>query len=118
MKEYEEEGFLIKIGSNAKENDILLKESKQNYIWLHLYGLPSPHGCIINMNRSENGNENKVKEVPISIIKLAAYYVKENSKKEYRYVNKVEYIKYKYVKKGSKPGEVILIKKPNIIRVR
>jgi predicted ribosome quality control (RQC) complex YloA/Tae2 family protein len=39
-------GVLIKVGENAKENDILVKSSHQDFVWCHLENQPSPHAVI------------------------------------------------------------------------
>lgn len=102
--------YTLKVGSNAKENDLLFNESSANDIWLHLKGVPSPHGCIINTYN---------KEIPRNVIKHSAEYILENSSVKYRYTtSKVEYLEYKHISKGSKSGEVILNKSPKIHRVR
>jgi predicted ribosome quality control (RQC) complex YloA/Tae2 family protein len=40
----------IRVGAIAKENDLLVKESHQDYIWCHLDNLPSPHVVIESSN--------------------------------------------------------------------
>ena len=38
--------FILQIGKNAKENDLLIKTSNPEHIWFHLADLPSCHGVI------------------------------------------------------------------------
>jgi len=36
----------IRVGENAKDNDIIIKQSHQDYLWCHLENSPSPHVVI------------------------------------------------------------------------
>ncbi|OHT12389.1 fibronectin/fibrinogen binding-related protein [Tritrichomonas foetus] len=47
-------GITIKVGENAQENDKLVKESHQDYIWCHLENQPSPHAVIETINPDTN----------------------------------------------------------------
>lgn len=39
-------GLTIKVGENARENDVLIKTSHQDSVWCHLENTPSPHAVI------------------------------------------------------------------------
>lgn len=43
MLEYIEDGVVYRVGQNAEENWILIKQSQDSDMWFHLYGHPSPH---------------------------------------------------------------------------
>jgi predicted ribosome quality control (RQC) complex YloA/Tae2 family protein len=46
VKKYIWENIIIKIGQSASENWSLISDAKQNYIWLHLDNVSSPHVII------------------------------------------------------------------------
>ena len=43
-------GVVIKVGENEHENDQLVKNSDQNYLWCHIDNQPSPHAVIESNN--------------------------------------------------------------------
>ena len=43
-------GLTIKVGENARENDLLIKTSHQDAVWCHLENTPSPHAIIYSSN--------------------------------------------------------------------
>ena len=107
MKEYlvEENQILIKVGENSKENWDLLKESSQNYLWLHLKNLSSPYVIIFDNNPSKN------------ILNYAASLCKNHSKYHNLKKVKVIYTQVKNLKKTDKEGSVIVKGKTNEILV-
>ena len=92
----------IFIGQNAQENDKLFKMAKQNDIFFHLNSGPSAHVWLTNCSLPSKQLLNK-----------CAQYVHENSKCVS--TAKVIYISKKHLKKGDKPGSVILQRTPTII---
>ena len=91
------------LGQNAKDNHDIIDNSDKNDWWFHLTDFPSGH-CIVEKDKLSNQE-----------IFFAAQLVKDYSK--YKNINKVSvsYLQVKNIKKTKKLGEVILLKKPNII---
>ena len=98
----------IKIGQNSKENHQIIDEAKETDIWLHLSNLPSCHAIITSINGSP---------IERNVIIYAANLVKLNTKYKKHKAIKVDYISVKNVKKTKNPGEVILKRKPSIIKI-
>ena len=95
--------IIYKLGQNAKENHELIDYADQSNWWFHLEDYPSGH-CIVERS-----------EIEIEDIIFASTLVKENSK--YKNFKKLSicYTQIKNIKKTKKPGEVKILKKPNII---
>ena len=95
-REYEIEGFTVKVGRNNKENDQITGLARQGDIWLHTKDYHSSHVII------ESGG----KQIPLSVIEIGAeictYYsrARDGGKTEVVYADK------KFVKKpkGAKLG--------------
>lgn len=101
------ENNIIKIGSNANENDKLVKESKQTDIWFHLDKLPSCHVVISCDKKNPINNQ---------MIKYCAQLCKDNTKYKNQTV-KVKYTEIKHVKRTETPGKVIIKGKSKTITV-
>ena len=106
----EDLNLLATVGTNAKENTQLVKEtnlSNPSYIWFHLDGVPSPH-LIVHSDNLEKKH-----------IIQAATYVKSYSSSRYRNLHKIKvnYIEVKFVKPTPTMGQVTLLKKPKNITV-
>ena len=54
MIEVEYKGYLIKIGSNQDENDMLVKTSNSNDYWAHADGYPSAHAIVVTLPKNES----------------------------------------------------------------
>ena len=96
----EYEGFMIYVGKNNKQNDLLtLKTARANDIWLHVKNNAGSHVII----------ESKGREVPPSVIEYAANLAAMHSKAKGAPKTEVDYTFVKFVKKpqGAKPGMVI-----------
>ena len=94
------EGFVIAVGKNNTQNDMLtLKWAKSSDIWLHAKNIPGSHVII----RKEN------KEIPNEVIKKAAGLAAYFSKARESTLVAVDYTYVKNIKKprGAKPGMVI-----------
>lgn len=108
MREFIVNNVKYHLGENDKENHLLIdimKKLNTKYWWFHLVSFPSGH-CVVE---SEQIDKN--------IIKNASLFVKLNSKYgSYKNI-RVNYIQLYNIKKTDKPGEVILLKKPNNIKI-
>ena len=111
MKEFErfveDKNITIKyiLGKNAQDNHNIIDNADKNDWWFHLTDFPSGH-CIVETDLLDKED-----------IIFASNLVKDNSK--YKNINKVSvsYLQIKHIKKTNKPGEVILLKKPNKVIV-
>ena len=97
-REYEIDGFIVKVGRNNIENDRLTFSAKSSDIWLHAKAYNSAHVIIVN------NKQNVPNEVIEKCAKICAYYSKgrDGGKTEIVFTAK------KNVKKpkGAKPGFV------------
>jgi predicted ribosome quality control (RQC) complex YloA/Tae2 family protein len=98
----------IKIGKNARDNDTIIKESKETDIWFHLASFPSCH-VIIECST----------EYPINtkMIIYCAALVKQNGKYKNIHKLKVNYTEIKNVTRTTTLGHVILKVKVKSIKV-
>jgi hypothetical protein len=96
MKEVIIDSTVFRIGQNASDNTQLIKDSEQEWFWLHLNKFPSAHVIIC-------------KTEPTSIeIEQAANLVKENSK--YKFANiSICYCKINNLIHGEAPGSVSFV---------
>ncbi len=95
-----DDGFTILVGRNNKQNDELtMKQSMKDDIWLHTLKIPGSHTII----RAEG------REVPNRTIEQAAILAATHSKAKQSGQVAVDFTKIRYVSKpnGSKPGFVI-----------
>lgn len=72
MKQVSYEGYIIMIGENANENQLLVLNSNANDYWAHISGYPSAHAVIRNPSGSRVHNK---------IIKRACCIIKSTSNK-------------------------------------
>ena len=107
MKEIQIDDYILKIGKNAKENDELISSSEKTYTWFHLSDYPSCHG-VINC---------PLKDLTKKIIFIVACYIKNNTKYKNLKNLIVDYIELSNIKRTADLGKVLLIKKPNKIKV-
>ncbi|MBN2261004.1 MAG: NFACT family protein [Clostridiales bacterium] len=92
-------GFIISVGKNNKENDILtFKKSSNSDLWFHTKNIPGSH-VVISTQGKEPDNETIV---------LAAELAAFNSKSKYSSTVPVDFTEIRHVKKpsGAKPGFV------------
>lgn len=95
-----DDGFTILVGRNNKQNDELtMKQSMKEDIWLHTLKIPGSHTII----RAEG------REVPEKTIEQAAILAATHSKAKQSGQVAVDFTKIRYITKpnGSKPGFVI-----------
>ena len=105
MKTFIMDKINLRLGENAKENHLLIDYADMNDWWFHLDGFPSGH-CIVECN-----------ELTKDLCLYAGQLVKEHSKYRNHKKLKVIYLQIKNIKKTKNPGEVKLLKKPEIILI-
>lgn len=96
------ENFLIYVGRNDKENDLLVKqESSPNDMWLHAKQIEGSHVVI--------KNPEKRPDIPRKTLLEAAVLAANFSKAKHSSVVPIDYTWIKYVRKpkGAKPGFVV-----------
>lgn len=96
------ENFLIYVGRNDKENDMLVRyESSPNDMWLHAKQIEGSHVVI--------KNPEKRPDIPRKTLLEAAVIAANFSKAKHSSVVPIDYTWIKYVRKpkGAKPGFVI-----------
>lgn len=100
MIEVEYQGYIIKLGSNQDENDMLVKTSDDNDYWAHAHNYSSSHAIICNPTG---------KRISLKVIKRACCLIKSNSNK-LKKVNPLafNYTRRKHVVPTDVPGKVIL----------
>jgi len=94
------DGILIRVGKNNRQNDNLtLKKSKPDHVWLHAKDIPGSH--VVIKSDSSTISEATLTEAAI----LAAYFSKGRNSSNVP----VDYTLVRHVKKpaGAKPGFVI-----------
>jgi len=95
----------ILMGENKLENNVLVRQSKPNWVWVHLEKGPSPH-AVIEVERATRDE-----------LYTAANLVVENSERRFDKNVKVIYTQIRHLKLTENPGEVILKKKPKKIKI-
>ena len=93
------------LGNNDKENNDIIKDSKQNYYWFHLKDNPSPHLILETSEPIKNE------------IYYAANIVKSNSKLKNLKNVKIIYTTVKNIKLTNKLGCVQIKKSCKIINI-
>ena len=107
MKEFkrkinEDTSITYRLGTNSKENHLIIDEADKDDWWFHLDGFPSGH-CIIERI-----------EIDYEDIEFASEIVVRNSKLKNSKNVKICYTQVKNLKKTKNPGEVLLLKSPKI----
>ena len=95
-----EDGFLILVGRNNRQNDLLtLKQASKQDIWLHTQNIPGSH--VILVTEGKEPSETAIRQAAV----LAAYHSKARDSSQVP----VDFTRIKFVKKpnGAKPGMVI-----------
>jgi hypothetical protein len=95
MKEYVLNGTRFTLGCNAQENWALLSTPDKDHVWVHLEDCPSAH-CIIHVD-----------EVLPEELAFARELILAQTKKASRSAN-IIHAPIRCLKRGSKPGEVIV----------
>jgi predicted ribosome quality control (RQC) complex YloA/Tae2 family protein len=107
MRTYELDDIKILVGTSAIENWALIDDAKQNYVWMHLDGFPSPHVII----------QADYQDVDKKILNYGASLCKLHSKYKNLKNLKIMYLPIKNVTKTKKPGEVTTKGKAGIIKI-
>lgn len=95
-----EDGFMILVGRNNRQNDLLTtKQAAKQDLWLHTQNIPGSH--VILVTDGAEPTETAIRQAAI----LAAYHSKARDSAQVP----VDFCKVKFVKKpnGAKPGMVI-----------
>ncbi len=95
-----EDGFMILVGRNNRQNDLLTtKQAAKQDIWLHTQNIPGSH--VILVTDGMEPSETAIRQAAV----LAAYHSKARDSAQVP----VDFCKVKFVKKpnGAKPGMVI-----------
>jgi len=100
MIEVEYSGYIIKIGTNQDENDVLVKTSDNDDYWAHVDGYSSAHAIIVNPTK---------KRISAKIIKRACCIIKANCNK-LKKINKLPFVytRIKNVTCTDEPGKVTI----------
>jgi len=107
MKEIQsEQGNLIKIGENARENWALIDASEPEWWWFHLKSFPSSH---VVLETSEPTNEELI---------AAATWCKDTTK--YRNLKnlKISYCQIKNIKNAEKVGSVTFLSNRKVKEIK
>ncbi|MEM8894635.1 MAG: NFACT RNA binding domain-containing protein, partial [Bacteroidota bacterium] len=105
------DGFEVRIGKSAKDNDLMIRQyAHKDDIWLHARDVPGSH-VLIRHQKNRKVNE----EVIEKVAQLAAHY----SKRKHDSLAPVIYTPRKFVRKSKNlaPGQV-LVDKENVILVK
>jgi predicted ribosome quality control (RQC) complex YloA/Tae2 family protein len=112
FKQFEVQGWLIWVGKNAKNNDLLtLKYAKKQDIWLHARDVSGSHVIIRNPQN---------KTVPAFVIEKAASLAAYFSKRQTESLCPVIVTSKKYVRKTKDllPGMVIVDREEEVVLVK
>lgn len=106
MIEVEYQGYLIKVGSNQDENDMLVKTSNANDYWAHVDGYSSAHAVIFNPSE---------KRISSKVVKRACCIIKANCNK-LKKINKLAFVyaRIKNVTPTDEPGKVTIGEHSNL----
>jgi predicted ribosome quality control (RQC) complex YloA/Tae2 family protein len=91
-REYNIDGFAVRVGKNNLQNDRLVRESKPEDVWLHTKDIHSSHTVIASAK----------KEIPDKVLVCAAEITAYYSKAHMSQNVPVDYTLIKYVKKTPK----------------
>jgi len=95
------EGFPVRIGRSAEENDVLVRKASPDDLWLHARGVPGAHVLIRTGGRP----------VPEAVLRRAAELAAWHSRARGERKVEVSYTPARYVRrpKGAPPGMVTLL---------
>jgi predicted ribosome quality control (RQC) complex YloA/Tae2 family protein len=100
MVYYSDDGFMILVGRNNRQNDQLtLKQASKQDLWLHTQNIPGSHVILVTDGRTPS--ETAIRQAAV----LAAFHSKARDSAQVP----IDFCKVKFVKKpaGAKPGMVI-----------
>ncbi len=92
-------GYRVLVGRSSTENDELVRSASREDYWLHARDRPGSHVIIKNPTQRE-----VPREVLEQAAQLAAYYSKGRDAKKVP----VSYTRVKYLRKGGRPGLVLM----------
>ena len=91
-----------RLGENAKENHLIIDDADKDDWWFHIDGHPSAH-CIIERV-----------DIDTLDMEFASELIRKNSKHKEQKNLRFCFTQVKNLKKTKNPGEVKLLKKPEI----
>ena len=112
FKQFETDGWVIWVGKNAKNNDLLtLKYAKKFDIWLHARDVSGSHVIIRNPNQ---------RTVPKHVVEKAAELAAHFSKRATESLCPVIVTTKKFVRKTKDllPGQVIVDREEEVVLVK
>jgi predicted ribosome quality control (RQC) complex YloA/Tae2 family protein len=112
FKQFETDGWVIWVGKNAKNNDLLtLKYAKKFDIWLHARDVSGSHVVIRNPNQ---------RTVPKHVVEKAAELAAHFSKRSTESLCPVIVTAKKFVRKTKDllPGQVIVDREEEVVLVK
>lgn len=107
MKTVTVNGYVIKIGENARENTTLVRHAKKKHLWFHLTNFPSPH--VVLECSDPNIVPDEVKRQCAALVR--SYSARQQSPK----LVHVDMLRMRWVKPTDVDGEVELLKGPQSV---
>jgi predicted ribosome quality control (RQC) complex YloA/Tae2 family protein len=95
MKSFTFNGTTFSLGTNAEENWSLLSKADKDHYWVHLANVPSAHVIV------------HVDDILPEELEYAKQLILDQTKKAKR-TEDIVWAKVRQLKRGSKPGEVIV----------
>ncbi len=105
---YSINGYTIRVGKNARQNDELLREANPDDLWLHARGIPGSHVVVSRQNKAD---------VPDEVIAAAARLAARHSKARHEKHVPVSITEVKHVRKpkGAPDGLVIVRQEDTLV---
>ncbi len=107
-REFVIHGYRVLVGRSSRQNDELVRQAAREDYWLHARDRPGSHVIIKNPTQ---------REVPSDVLhqaaQLAAYYSKGRDAKKVP----VSYTRVKYLRKGGRPGLVLVTQEEGTLMV-
>jgi len=94
------EHYTIIVGKNKKENFDIIDDAVDTDLWFHVHNESSCHVILKNTN--------KIRDIPLQVIKRCAYLCKINSKSKIQRKCTVVYTQIKNVIKTEIVGQVLV----------
>jgi predicted ribosome quality control (RQC) complex YloA/Tae2 family protein len=105
---YSIDGYTVRVGKNARQNDELLRLACADDLWMHARGVPGSHVVI-----RRRGNEEFPQNVKLAAARLAARYSK--ARNERRVEVSVAEVKHVRKPRGAPAGMVIVAQEDTLV---